>query len=232
MAEAGVPGGRLESVTDGVPEVEECALAALPLVGRDDAGLQPHRAFDQGRESGGIARRRAFQVALAPLEQLAALEQRAFHHLGEPAPDLALRKGREELRVANHEPRLVEGAHQVLSGAEVGSRLSAQPGIDLGQQRRRHAHPGHAAQVQRGRQTRQIGQYAPADGDDVPVPPHPSRREGLAHDVDLGERLAGLGYGSRDRVAELRAQGTQLVLLQQEEPGIAEESCGSGEPHA
>src|SRR5260221_6450697 len=48
--EAPVAGGRLERVPDGVAQVEKRARAALALVARDDARLEPHRAFDQRRQ--------------------------------------------------------------------------------------------------------------------------------------------------------------------------------------
>ena len=78
-------------MADGVAEVEERALATLLLIGGDDPRLQPDRSFDQGGKCAGISSRRAIEVAFGLVEQISALEQRAFDHLREAAPQFPLR---------------------------------------------------------------------------------------------------------------------------------------------
>ena len=118
-------------------QVEEGPRTALSLVRRHDGRLVADARLDHGRERIHVARGGALQIALAPLEErrpsrlLRGGEQGAFHHLGEAAPALASRQRAEDRRVADDEARLMEGAGEVLSAAQVGSRLSAEPRVDL-----------------------------------------------------------------------------------------------------
>src|SRR5438552_8256176 len=89
VREMAVLGGSFESVADGVPEVEERPRAALALVAGDDARLETDRAFDERNERLGVSGGGLFQIALAQVEQVAALEERTFDYLGEAAPALA-----------------------------------------------------------------------------------------------------------------------------------------------
>src|SRR5437763_1524907 len=121
--------GRLESVADGVAEVEERARTGLALVAGDDARLETDRAFDQRNERLGVSGGGLFQIALAQIEEVAALEERTFDYLGKAAPALAQRERGEHVRVADDQPGLVESADQVLARPQVRAGLSPQAGV-------------------------------------------------------------------------------------------------------
>src|SRR5437870_13708985 len=107
-------------------------MTAPPLVYSDDARLQAHPTLDQRSEHVGLTPCGPLEVALAALQQIATLQQRALDHLREAAPPLPRRERGEQHRIADHEARLVERPDQILPRAQVGPGLSAQPGVHLG----------------------------------------------------------------------------------------------------
>ena len=76
-----------------------------------------------------------------------------FDHLVEAGPELAPRQRRDQQRIDDHQPRLVERADQVLAERVIHADLAADGAVDLRQQRRRHVHDVDAAQVRRGGKT-------------------------------------------------------------------------------
>src|SRR5688572_1111212 len=57
-----------DRVAEGMPEIEQCARTALPLVERDDFGLVGAGALDGVGEGLGLAPREARHVGLEPVE--------------------------------------------------------------------------------------------------------------------------------------------------------------------
>jgi hypothetical protein len=118
---------------------------------------------------------------------------------GSSAAKLPPGKGRERVGVAHDGNRLVERADQVLAERVIHTRLAANRGVDLREQRRGQLHAGDAAQVCRGRESGHVANHAAAERDE--------RRAaiGLRLDepvVDAGrcrQRLVLLAVGDEDR---------------------------------
>src|SRR3954462_882500 len=199
---------RLEGVPDRVPEIEEGACSALPLVRREDARLHPQAGRDDRGERLGVAGGGQFQVSLAALEErnpagiLVRSEEGALYHLREPAPQLARRQGRKSVRVAYDGVRLVEGADQVLPGAQVRPRLAAEARVHLREERGGNRDPGNASQVERRRQSGQIGEHSSAHRDDESVPSEAALDQAFAHRLYFHETLALLAHGPCDGTSE------------------------------
>ena len=68
-------------------------------------------------------------------------------------------------RVDQHGARLVERADHVLAERMVDAGLAADGRVDLREQRRRHLHEGHAALVDRGRESGEVADDAAAERD-------------------------------------------------------------------
>ena len=112
-----------------------------------------------------------------------------------PATRSASRQGREDVDVAEHAGRRVEGADEVLALGGVDAGLAADGRVDHAEQRRRHLDDAHPAQPRRRDEAGEVGDGAAADPDDGigageagPAELRPERRR------DLG-RLGRLGVG-------------------------------------
>src|SRR3546814_17772508 len=74
-------------------------------------------------------------VRLQPVEEAGVADQAVFHHLGIAVQYLAARQGGENGNIRKHQPRLMEGADQVLALRCVDAGIAADRAFDLGQQR-------------------------------------------------------------------------------------------------
>ena len=201
----GEPGGGLKRVPECMTQVEQHAVAGLALVAAHDLGLGLHAL-----EHGILARRRRIAargpaleyvppVLLQPLEEFAVAEQAVLHHLGVAGAELALRQGIEQRGVGDHQDRLVERADQVLAVAGVDTRLAADRGIDLRQQRCRHLHEVDATAHDRRRKAREIANHAATQRNDQVAALDPRREHRVADLLKMHEVLGALARRNHDR---------------------------------
>ena len=89
-----------------------------------------------------------------------AIEQRrigdhaVLDHFVQAGAEFAARQGFEHDRIGDDQARRVKRADQVLAERVIDAGLAADRAVDLRQQRRRHVHDRHAAQIRRGREAR------------------------------------------------------------------------------
>ena len=122
----------------------------------------------------------------------AAVEEGVLDHLGPAGALLAVGEGAQQVRIDHDQLRLEEGPDQVLAGREVDAGLPADAAIDHRQQRGRHLHQRHAAQVGRGDEAGEVADHPAAERDD---------------------RLAALGALARQPGIEFARAGQRLALL-------------------
>ncbi len=227
MAVAGVAGGGLDRVADGVPEVENLAAAAVALVLGDDRELEARAGEDRtlvhsGR--GGICcrllssgpsgnRARPLRPRSARLReqgpfrsdalpQLASREQRGLQHLDPAGVQLGRGQRAQRVGVHHHGGRLVVGADVVLGLGEVHAGLAAVGGVHLGDERGGNLHDRHPALVGRRAEAREVADDPAAERDQVVGARHARRRQLVPHAPSGGECLVGLSRGDRDRRGE------------------------------
>ena len=154
--------------------------------------------------------------------------RQAGHHL-------LPRQGAQAVGVGQDQPRLVEGAHQVLAEAEVDRRLAADAGVDLGDDRRRHLHHVDAAQVAGGHEAGQVADDAPADGGDPGAAVEAGARHARGQLLHRGQVLALLagGVGEDEDLEAGVAQAAAGLLHEALRQGrVPDEGAGGPEPQA
>ena len=116
----------LQRMAEGMAEIEQGAqVGGLALVGGDDARLGPAALLDGVGALGGVARQHRRAVGLAPGPEIGIVDQAVLGDLGIARQQLAPGQGVERVGVGQHQPRLVEGADQVLAVAGVDAGLAA-----------------------------------------------------------------------------------------------------------
>ncbi len=172
-----------------VPVVEDGASPSFALIGRDHVGLDPHTGRDP-----------LFERHL--VEPIAA-EEVVLRHLADSTAELAGRQGRQHLGVADHRDGLPERTHKILSFGKVDTGLAPDRGIDLAEQRGRHAHEADSPVVHRGHEAGEIGDDSPTDTDDHIGAREPGLGHLPTHLLHDGERFGrfAVGHGDDDMVA-------------------------------
>ena len=102
-------------------------------------------------------------------------------------------------QVAQHQPRLVERADEVLARLEVHADFAADGAVHLREQRGRHLHERQAAQVGRRHETRQIAHHAAAERDDEGLAFQPLRGQLVVARLDGLQALGGFARGDGDQ---------------------------------
>ena len=97
-------------------------------------------ALDHRKQPPRLERHQRLGVPLEAREEARVPEGARLHDLGEARGPLARRQRSERLDVDPHQPRLVEGAHQVLALRQVHRDLAADARVHHGEHRRRHLH--------------------------------------------------------------------------------------------
>ncbi len=211
-----VPARFLERVSDGVAEVEDrapagAAVVALALIAGHHARLGRDTARDRYRQHLGIGRQRARQLAFEIEEQFGIGDQRGLQRLADAGREIARIERRERRRIDGDERRMMEHADEVLAGAEIDRGLSADRGVDRGEQRRRHGAPAQTAQKRRRDEPAEIGHRAAADRD----------QHGVAVDVRRGQPIV-----------ELAGQGPRLDVFAADEAAHQRHPRTEGRDHA
>jgi hypothetical protein len=156
----------------------------------DDGGLDPDGSGDRRREGAGFQREDGQRLALQLSEERGVFDERRLDHLRQPARSSRGGRVARDGRVRQHQARLVKGAQQVLAAGRVDRGLTAHGAVHLGQQSGRHLDEGRAALVDRGRETREVADYAAAERRDRFAAIQPQRHQGVQHALELGEALA------------------------------------------
>ena len=112
-----------------------------------------------------------------------------------PATRSASRQGGEDVEVAEHAGRRVEGADEVLALGGVDPGLAADGRVDHAEQRRRDLDDPDPAQPRRRDEAREVGDGAAADADDGVGPGEPGVAERAQSAAATAARLGGLGVG-------------------------------------
>lgn len=89
-----------------------------------------------------------------------------LEHLGPAGTQLHRRQGGQDVDVGQDQPRLVEGADEVLAARGVDGRLAADRTVDLGQKGRGDLNEVDAAHIESRRQTGEVADHAAAQGHD------------------------------------------------------------------
>ena len=188
------------------PRLSRARRPRLALVLGDDLGLHLHRA---ARRRGPAPPRRgpappapfaSSQSKKAGVAQQAVLDapRRSRRRISRS------RQGRQHVEVGQHQPRLVEGADQVLAARRVDGGLAADRGVDLGQQRGRDLHEVDAALVDRRREAGEVADHPAAEGDDQVAAVQLQRQQRVAERFQAGEALGLLARRDGDHVRRRR----------------------------
>jgi hypothetical protein len=155
---------RLDGMAEGVAQVEQGALAGLPLVRRHHFRLVLAGAADGVGEGVRVPRHQLVHVAFQPFQEGRVADQAVLDDLGQTGGQFPVRQGVQGFGIGQHQLRLVEGADHVLAEGMVDAGLAAHGGIHLGQQGGGHLDEGHAALVAGRREAGEIADDAAARG--------------------------------------------------------------------
>src|ERR1019366_1218792 len=166
MQEAGVARFGFESVTEGVPEIQDAAAAGLFLVARHDLGFDAHGfGNDVIEHVGGLSKDVSAALGEQAEERLTG-DNAGLNDFVKAGMVFAGGEGGEHGGIDQRGERLVEAADQVLARDEVGTGLAADRSVDLGEEGGGDLNYGNAAHEDGGKETAEIGDDAAADGDD------------------------------------------------------------------
>jgi hypothetical protein len=204
VAVAGVAGGRLDRVADGVPEVEDLAAAAVALVLGDDRKLEARAGEDRalvGRRSGRFGR--------DALPQRAPRDQGRLQHLNPTRAQLRRRQGAEGVGVDDHRRRLVVGADVVLGLGEVHPGLAPVRGVHLRHERGRDLHYGDAPLVGGRAEAYEVPDDPAPERDQMVAARHAGEGQIAPHTLGCGQRLGRLARGNHDQRGQF-ARGNRM----------------------
>src|SRR5262245_13736619 len=111
-------------MTEGVAEIEQCALAGLALVARHGRRLGPtaHRDRVFARSAAGT---NLPPIGFQPGKERGVSDEAVFGDLGITSAEFAWRQAIEQRSVGHHQYRLVEGTNQVLAMTGIDRGLAA-----------------------------------------------------------------------------------------------------------
>ena len=147
------------AVVQHVPEL------ALALVALDDGGLQAAGPADDALDHGQVAGAERRRVALHLGEVVGVEHDPVLDDLGHTRAVLALRQRADDGGIDEHEPRLVEGADQVLGVGVVDRGLAPDGRVHLGEHRGRHLDEVDAAHIGRRDEAHHVAYGAAAEGE-------------------------------------------------------------------
>ena len=150
------------------------------------AALRSHARTTAAASASSSRLEQGGRVGFEPVEEVGVVDEPVLHDLGEAGPHLAGVEGGERRGVADHAPRLVEGADEVLAAGKVDAGLAAHRGVHLGEQRGRHLHEVDAALVAGGREPGDVADHSAAERDHDTVARDAPRDQGV---LDGGERV-------------------------------------------
>jgi hypothetical protein len=182
----------LQGVAEGVAEVEQRPGAGLALVCGDDRRLGGAGDLDRAGQQFRGAVEDVGAVRLQPGEELRVVDRAVLHHLCVAGQQLAPRQGGQRRGVGEHQPRLVEGADQVLAFRRVDPGLAADRGVDLGEQGGRDLDEVEATQQDRRGEAGEVADHPAAQRDQRGAALDPGQQQAAAEVGEVGEVLARL----------------------------------------
>ncbi len=129
---------RLETVPDGMTQVQHATSPLLPLVVTDHPRLERNAPADRARRRRSVSRAQRLGVSLEGRDRFLPVDPRGLEDLTEPRDPLRDGQRLQGLDVAEHEARLMECTHHVLCAGVVDPGLSTDGAIDHRQERSRH----------------------------------------------------------------------------------------------
>src|SRR5215472_4107711 len=209
------PGLGLQSVPEGVAEIEQRAVALLAFVAGDDLGF--HRAAGQHRAPQRLRSKRTDLVAFGfePGEKFGVTDEAVFDDLGIAGEQLAARQAPQNGRVGEHETRLVEGADQILAGGGVDPGLAADRAVYLSQECRRDLREIDPAQQGCRSETGEVADNAAAERDEHRAALDADRENVLGEPAEMVEVLGLLARRHEHRV--MRDPGRGEAVAQRRE---------------
>jgi hypothetical protein len=130
-----------------------------------DLDLHPDRALDQLAQGRRVGREGPGVGGLDQVEDRRVGDEAALHDLGEAGDEVLPREAAQQVEVADHAGRFVEGADEVLPRGRVDAGLATHRGVHHRQQGGGHVHHPHPAQPGRGDEAAQVGGGPAPDGD-------------------------------------------------------------------
>ena len=128
--------------------------------------LMRHDSAMIGQQRCLVAGEDCRQVAGHAIEERGARDHAVFDDLVQPGAELAARKRREHVRIDCHRGGRWNAPIRFLPSAWLTPTLPPIGAVHLRQQRRRHLHHRHAAQVRRGGEASDVADDAAADRDE------------------------------------------------------------------
>src|ERR1051325_63060 len=199
------PGGRLDGVPDRVTEVENRAASGFALVRGDYRGLDLDRALHGPGQRGGVLRGDGGLLALEGGEVVRRGDHTMLDRFGHPGRDLDGGEGAERVEVRDDAARLVECPQEILARRRVHPRLPPDRRVDHGEERRGDLHVGHAAQIGRGDEARDVPHDAAPERNDGAIPAELRRKQLVAQRRPRLARLVPLPGGELEQLGVERA---------------------------
>src|ERR1035437_1558873 len=130
----GVVGGGFEAVADGWAEIEIGPQAALGLVLPNHIRFDLAAAGDDGRQRARVAPQQLWQITFQVFKEPGVVNDAVLDHFGEARAVFAHGQRGEGVQVAEHQPGLMEGTHEVLARLEVQPDFAAYGAVHLCEQ--------------------------------------------------------------------------------------------------
>ena len=152
-----------DGVAKGVAKIQDCPETGFALIRPNHLRLDLAAAADRMRQCGPVPRHQGINVRFEPIEKRHISNRAVLDHLGQPCAELPRRQGAQNIEVAHHQLRLVEGTDHVLAQRMIDGRLAPHRRIDLREQGRGHLHKGHAPHVASRGKTRHVTHHSSAE---------------------------------------------------------------------
>lgn len=164
MQKITVFGFGLESMADGVSQIQDTAQIAFPLVGRDDFRLQAHRFSDHVLNRVRITTKSRHIEIFHSGKQIRLADDTCFQGFIKPGTKFAFGQGGENARINQNSQRLVERSDKVLATTEIYAGLAADGGIHLRLHGGGNLDNVHTAHIDGGKKAGNISNHASTEG--------------------------------------------------------------------
>ena len=213
----------LYSVRERVAEIQFATVATLLLVTRHNIGFDMHSPCDRVKQKGPVCAELLQRMPLEQFEQTRIGNQPGFDDLGQPGAKFAFGQGLQQRKVAQHEIRLVEGAHHILVSLEIHAVFAADTRIHLRQQRRGHEAERQSAHIGRSDETGNIGHDSAAETEDERTAVGPERQQFAVKLLGRGQRFVRLAQSDQAVIvrADDRTVGMENMFVRNDNHALA-----------
>ncbi len=163
---AAIGGDALESVSEGVAEIQDFAQAGFAFIAADDAGLDGDIARDKSRERLRIALENFGEIAFEEFEHAGVGDDGVLDDFGEAATEFAVGKSAQEIGIGEDEFRRVEGTNEVLPFREIYAGFAADGAVCLSDERGGNVDKPDAAKIGSRGETGDVTDNSTANGDE------------------------------------------------------------------